>query len=56
LARGLAGKLLTYATGQAPDATDSPQIDKIVATTGSKNYGFRALVHEVVQSEVFQTK
>ena len=56
LARGLAGKLLTYATGRAPDVADALQMDAMVAAVRSKNYGTRALVHEVVQSEVFQTK
>ena len=57
LARALAEKLLTYATGggtggggpsrrsrrSSPDARD-------------KDYGFRTLVHEIVQSKVFQHK
>jgi hypothetical protein len=56
LARGLAGKLITYATGRAPDMADEPQIERIVGKVREQNYGFRSLVHEVVQSEVFQTK
>ena len=56
LARALAEKLLTYATGAAPATADRPEIDAIVARVRDKNYGFRTLVHEIVQSKVFQHK
>jgi hypothetical protein len=56
LARALAEKLLTYATGAAPTAADQPEIDRIVSRIRDENYGFRSLVHEVVQSRVFQHK
>ncbi len=56
LARGLAGKLITYATGRAPDLADEPQIETIVAKVRGQEYGFRSLVHEIVQSEIFQQK
>jgi hypothetical protein len=56
LARALAEKLLTYATGAAPEATDKAEIEAIVKKDRQKNYGFRTLVHEIVQSKMFQTK
>jgi hypothetical protein len=56
LARALARKLLTYATGAAPEAMDRAEIEAIVKKAREKNYGFRTLVHEVVQSKLFQTK
>ncbi len=56
LARALAVKLLTYATGVPPTRADRPKVEAIVESVRGKNYGFRALVHEVVQSEVFQNK
>lgn len=56
LARALTTKLLTYATGAAPATSDRPQIDAIVQSIGKKDYGFRTLIHEVVKSELFQTK
>jgi hypothetical protein len=56
LARALAIKLLTYATGVPPTSADGPKIEAIVASIRGKNYGFRSLVHEVVRSEVFQNK
>ena len=56
LARALADKLLTYASGAALEATDKGEIEAIVRKIREKNYGLRTLVHEVVQSGVFQTK
>ena len=56
LARALAVKLLTYATGAAPETTDKAEIEAIVKKLREKNYGFRTLVHEIVQSKQFQTK
>jgi hypothetical protein len=56
VARSLAGKLVTYATGAAPRAADKPQIEAIVGQIREKNYGLRSLVHAVVQSDLFQQK
>ncbi len=56
LARSLTTKLLTYSTGGAPTKADRPEIEAIVARVRDKNYGFRSLVHAVVQSELFQNK
>ena len=56
LAHALADKLLAYATGASPTSADDPQINAIVAKVREKNYGFRTLVHEIVQSRVFQSK
>ena len=56
LARSLAGRLVTYATGAAPHAADQPEIEAIVRNIREKNYGVRTLVHEIVQSKLFQHK
>jgi hypothetical protein len=56
LARALAEKLLTYATGAPPTIGDREQVEAIVAAVRGQHYGFRSLVHEVVRSEAFQTK
>lgn len=56
LARALTVKLLTYATGAAPEATDKAEIEAIVKRDRERSYGFRTLVHEIVQSKLFQTK
>ena len=56
LARNLAEKLLAYGTGAAPTPTDKPQIELVVSRVRDKNYGFKSLIHEVVQSALFQNK
>ena len=56
LARSLVEKLLAYGTGAAPTTADQSQIDSIVKNTGDKGYGFRSLIHEIVQSPMFQSK
>jgi hypothetical protein len=56
IARSLTEKLLTYGTGAAPQTADKAEIEAIVKKVREKNYGFRTLVHEIVQSKVFQTK
>jgi hypothetical protein len=56
LARALAEKLLCYATGGTPSKSDQPEIEAMIARLRSKNHGFRTLVHEIVQSKVFQSK
>ena len=54
LARALTEKLLTYATGGAPTTADRAEIEAIVGKIGDKNYGFRSLIHEIVQSRCFR--
>jgi mono/diheme cytochrome c family protein len=56
IARSLAEKLLTYATGGAPERSDRPEIDSIVRRLQDKDDGLRSLVHEIVQSRMFRTK
>jgi hypothetical protein len=56
LARALTEKLLTYATGAAPTATDRNEIKMMVRKVREKDYGFRTLVHELVQSGLFRNK
>ena len=56
LARALTTKLITYATGRAPQASDRDMVEMIVAKIGAKDYGLRTLIHEIVQSELFRNK
>ena len=56
IARNLAEKLLTYATGAEPQFADRELIEQIVAKVKTKNFGFRSLVHEIVQSRPFRSK
>jgi hypothetical protein len=56
LARALIAKLLTYATGSSPTTADREEIETIVGRVREKSYGLRSLIHEIVQSRVFQSK
>jgi hypothetical protein len=56
IARGLTQKLLTYSTGGAPEASDRPEIEAMLARARAKNYGLRTLIHEIVQSRMFREK
>jgi hypothetical protein len=56
LAQALASQLLAYATGVAPSTADRPKIQAIVQSVRERDYGFRSLVQEVVQSELFRQK
>jgi hypothetical protein len=38
------------------ELADRETVDKIVASLPAKNYGFRTLIHEVVQSDTFRNK
>jgi hypothetical protein len=56
LARALTSKLITYATGRAPQAADQPTVEVIVAESADRDYGLRSLIHQIVQSELFLNK
>jgi hypothetical protein len=56
IARSLSEKLLTYATGRAPEPTDRPEVEAVVRKIRDRDYGLRTLVQEIVQSKLFQNK
>lgn len=56
LARNLTRRLLTYATGADIQFADREVVEQIVERVRSADYGFRTLLHEVVQSRVFLLK
>ena len=56
LARNLARKLITFATSMSAEAGDELVIDGVLQRAQSSGYGLRTLIHEVVQSEVFNQK
>jgi len=56
LARNLAQKLLVYATGADIQFADREVVEQLVGKCRERGYGFRSLVHEVVQSRVFLNK
>ena len=56
LARSLTEKLLAYSTGAAPAKAEKPEIETIVRHLRVQKYGFKSLIHEIVQSAMFQSK
>jgi hypothetical protein len=56
VARCLAAKLVTYATGHATEPGDILALDGIVAEAEKHRYGLRSLLHAVVQSDLFRIK
>ena len=56
IARSLVRKMIVYATGAEIQFADREVVEQIVDKLRNHNYGFRTLVHEVVQSRVFLMK
>jgi hypothetical protein len=56
LARCLTEKLLTYGLGRELGFSDRAAVSEIAANVAKQDYGFRSLIHEVVQSETFSRK
>ncbi len=56
LARNFVGQLVIYATGAPAGYADRAAIEEILNRTEAGHYGLRSLIHEVVQSPLFQEK
>lgn len=56
LTRNMVQQLAIYSTGRDLAFSDRDQVEAIVERTQKKNGGLRTLIHELVQSELFQTK
>lgn len=56
LLRNMAEQFAIYSTGRPLAFSDREPIAAIVATAQKKGSGIRTLIHELVQSELFQTK
>lgn len=56
LARSLAGSLIAYSRGEPLREADALAVDDILARSKVDGYRLGTLIHEVVQSELFQTK
>jgi hypothetical protein len=54
MARSLTRLLLSYSLGRHLGFSDRPDVERIVEQVRSANYGLRAVIHEVVQSESFR--
>jgi mono/diheme cytochrome c family protein len=56
LARNMVGQLATYATGAPVRFSDRTTVDAILNKSRRGGHGVRTLIHELVQSEMFQCK
>ena len=56
LLTGVTEALMTYAFGRTVGFTDQDLVEQIVAETAAEGYGFRTLLHKIVQSRPFLTK
>jgi mono/diheme cytochrome c family protein len=56
LARNVAKQLVTFATGSPVLFADRAELEQILKRGAPSHFGVRSLVHEVVQSSIFQTK
>lgn len=56
LARAMTMKLVTYATGAAPERLDQDEVERIVAKIREESYGMKSLIHAIVESPLFLNK
>jgi len=56
LVRNVVEKLVTYATGAEIQFADREVVEQIIAAGRERNFGFRSLIHEVVESRSFLKK
>ncbi|HZK81814.1 MAG TPA: DUF1592 domain-containing protein, partial [Humisphaera sp.] len=56
VARNLVNNLVTYATGAGVSFADRADVTAILQKAKPNSYGLRTLVHEIVESRLFQTK
>ena len=54
IAAGLTRKLTTYALGRRMGFSDREEGDRVAKRVAAKGYGFRTLIHEIIQSETFR--
>jgi len=56
IARNLAQQLLVFATGSAVRFGDRPELEQLLDGAKGGDYAVRTLIHEIVQSSLFQNK
>ncbi len=56
IARNLVKQLMIYATGAPIGFSDRQETDAILERSRLGNYGVRSIMHEIVQSRLFQNK
>jgi hypothetical protein len=56
IARNVIGQLTTYATGAPIGFADRAAAEKVLDKAADSRYGIRSLIHEIVESTLFQAK
>ncbi|MEM7473973.1 MAG: DUF1592 domain-containing protein [Planctomycetota bacterium] len=56
LARNLLEQLIVYATGEPVGFADRAEVEAMMDSLESSNYGVRSMVHAIVQSDLFRHK
>jgi hypothetical protein len=56
IGRNLVGQLVTYATGAPIGYADRAAVEKVLDQTANGKFGIRSLIHEIVESSLFQAK
>ncbi len=54
IATGITEKLVTYALGRRIGFSDRQDIQNIVKRSAQNDYGFRSLIHDIVQSDMYR--
>ncbi len=56
VARSIVSNLIVYATGQRIELADRDVVQQIIDRTAKDDHGVRSIIHEIVASELFQSK
>ena len=56
IARNMVDQFVTYGTGAAVEFADRPEVERILDAAQRDDYGLRAMIHNIVQSDLFTHK
>jgi hypothetical protein len=56
IARNIVDRFVTYGTGAPVEFADRPEVERILDAAQRHDYGLRAMIHEIVQSDLFTHK
>jgi hypothetical protein len=56
VASAIAGKLLVYGTGRPLTALDRSAVEAVLEAARKEDFGFRSMIHAVVDSELFSRR
>jgi hypothetical protein len=56
IARNLAERLVTFATGAGINISDRNQVELILNSIAKEQYGVRSMLHTIIQSDLFRNK